>query len=185
MSLVFQRIFTRSRLAHGLLACAALMVLALAPNPARADFMVGIDVDGVEPFESGAAFGGGFGVRVGTQLHVPLLALTPELAFTYAQFGDDYGPTIYRGMIGGRVAIGEIIRVGLYGHIGLGRFALDLDGDDPSGTDVTYDVGIALDFTVLPILNLGVHAAYNSFGEDDDREAFEWMTTGAHVEFVF
>src|SRR6188508_2286843 len=106
MSLVFQRIFTTNRLSLGLLACAALTVFALAPTPARADFLVGIDVDGVEPFEDGAAFGGGFGVRLGTQFHVPLLALTPELAFTYAKFGDDYGPAIYRGMIGGRVAIG-------------------------------------------------------------------------------
>jgi hypothetical protein len=185
MSLVFQRMFTRNRLSHGLLACAALMVFWLAPNPARADILVGVDVDGVEPFEDGAAFGGGFGVRLGTQLHIPLLAITPELAFTYAKFGDDYGPAIYRGMIGGRVAIGEIIRIGIYGHIGLGRFALDLDDEDPSGTDVTYDVGLALDFTVIPFLNLGVHAAYNSFGEDDDRPVFEWLTTGAHVEFVF
>ena len=76
MSLVFQRIFTRNGLSLGLLASAARMLFALAPNPARADFMVGVDVDGVEPFESGAAFGGGFGVRLGAQLHVPLLALT-------------------------------------------------------------------------------------------------------------
>jgi len=185
MSLVIQRIFSRNRLSLGLLACAALMVFALAPNPARADFMVGVDVDGVEPFESGAAFGGGFGLRLGGQFHIPLLALTPELAFTYAKFGDDYGPTIYRGMIGGRVAIGEIIRVGVYGHIGLGRFELDVQGDDPSGSDVTYDVGLTLDLTLIPFLNLGVHAAYNSFGEDPEREAFEWLTTGAHVEFVF
>ena len=185
MTLVFQRSFTRNWLAHGLVACAALMLFALAPNPARADFMVGIDVDGVEPFEDGAAFGGGFGVRLGTQLHLPLLALTPELAFTYARFGDDYGPSIYRGMVGGRVAIGEIFRVGVYGHIGLGRFDLEVDDVDPSGSDVTYDVGLSLDLTVLPILNLGVHAAYNRFGEDDERDDFEWMTTGAHVEFVF
>ena len=185
MTLVLQRIFTRNRLFHGLLACAALTLFALAPNPARADFLVGLDVDGVEPFEDGAAFGGGFGVRLGAQLHVPLLALTPELAFTYAQFGDDYGPSIYRGMIGGRVAIGEIIRIGVYGHIGLGSFNLDLDDEDPSGSDVTYDLGLALDLTVIPILNLGVHAAYNRFGEDDDRDSFEWLTTGAHVELVF
>jgi hypothetical protein len=88
-------------------------------------------------------------------------------------------------MIGGRVAIGEILRIGLYGHIGLGSFNLDVDGPDPSGSDVTYDVGLTLDFTVIPFLNLGVHAAYNSFGEDEDREAFEWLTTGAHVELVF
>jgi hypothetical protein len=185
MSLVFQRTFTNHRLHHGLLACAALIALALVPNPARADFLVGVDVDGVEPFEDGAAFGGGFGLRLGAQFHVPLIALTPELAFTYAKFGDDYGPAIYRGMIGGRAAIGEIIRIGVYGHIGLGSFDVDVDDADPSGTDVTYDVGLALDFTLIPFLNLGVHAAYNSFGEDDQRDAFEWLTTGAHVEFVF
>jgi hypothetical protein len=185
MLLTFQRTFTKTWLPQCLLVCAALLAFSMAPTPARADILVGIDVDGVEPFNSDAAFGGGFAVRLGTQLHIPLLAITPELVFSYANFGEEYGPSIYRGMIGGRVAIGEIIRFGVYGHIGIGRFDLDVEGQSPSGSDVSYDLGLALDFTVIPFLNLGVHAAYNRFGESDDRDAFEWLTTGAHVEFVF
>jgi hypothetical protein len=185
MSWMSRSMSPRTWLSHGILACAALVVVAAAPNPARADILIGVDIEGVEPLDSPAEFGGGFAVRLGDQIHLPLIAITPELAFSYANFSEDYGPSIYRGTVGARLGIGEIIRPGIYAHIGLGRYELDLPGDNPSGTDVTYDVGLVLDFTVLPLLNLGVHAAYNRLGGDDVRDDFEWLTTGAHVELVF
>jgi hypothetical protein len=46
----------------------------------------------------------------------------------------------------------------------IGRFEIDvpaLSGIDLSRNAFTFDAGAFLDFTLLPILNLGVHAAYN------------------------
>jgi hypothetical protein len=185
MSLMFQRMFTKTWLPQCLSAAVALLVVALVPNPARADILIGVDLDAVEPLDSPAEFGGGFAVRLGDQLHLPAIAITPELAFSYAKFSEEYGPSIYRGMVGVRLGILELIRPGVYGHIGLGRYELDLPGEDPSGSDLTYDLGVVVDFTLLPLLNLGVHAAYNRLTGNDVRDDFEWLTFGVHAELVF
>ena len=165
---------------------AALGCIAASANSARADFMLGVDLDSVLPLQSRAEFGGGFAIRLGDQLHVPAVAFTPELAFSYDKFSKAYGPSVYRGVVGARLSIGELIRPGVYAHVGFGKYDLDIPGADPSGTAITYDAGLSLDFTLLPLLNLGVHGSYNVLlGDDEDRERFKWLTLGAHVELVF
>jgi hypothetical protein len=164
----------------------ALTVLIGSAAPARAETLIGVDIDYVLPVDSEVEFGGGFAVRLGQQLHLPMIAITPELAITYASFSEAYGPSIYRGVVGLRLGAGEIIRPGAFAHIGVGRFELDVPGrSDPTGSELTYDVGLVLDFTLLPILNFGVHGAYNRLAGDSRREPFEWLTLGAHAEVVF
>lgn len=161
-------------------------VLACSVSVARADIMVGADLDTVIPLESPAKTGGGFSIRIGDQLHLPMVAITPELAFNYASFSEVYGPKVYRGLVGLRLAVGEVIRPGIFAHVGFGRYDLEIPGAMPSGTALTYDGGISLDFTLLPLLNLGVHGAYNILaGDDGDRDRFRWLTVGAHLELVF
>lgn len=167
--------------------CAAVIVLVVSgySGVARADIMAGVDFDSVLPVKSEADFGGGFSVRLGDQLHLPAIALTPELIFSYADFSNAFGPTLYRGGVGARLSIGEIIRPGIYGHIGFGRYEPARPAVDPSGTDLTYDGGITLDFTLIPVLNLGVHGGYNVLVRDTRPDRFRWLTLGAHVELVF
>jgi hypothetical protein len=162
------------------LACAA---LASIPSSARADVQIGGDLDYVLPLESRAEMGAGFAIRLGWQLHLPLLVITPEAAFNYAGFSDTYGPAVYRTVAGLRVGVGEVFRLGAFAHGGLGHLSASVPGPDPTRTGFTYDLGIFFAFTLLPLLNLGVHAAYDQIPGTDDP-SFQWLTFGAHAELI-
>jgi hypothetical protein len=48
-------------------------------------------------------------------------------------------------------------------------------------------MGLALDFTLLPVVDLGAHASFAgvSGDPDEDLDAFTWFGVGGHVTFVF
>src|SRR5262245_34566923 len=134
-----------ARLALG----AALIALAAAPAPARAhddthdedhdrassgDLALAVDIDYALPIDVEALGddGGGFAIRAGWQLHVPLLVLTPEIGFAYHSFSGNGEPSLSRGFIGVRAGFGEIFRFVLFGHIGLCGLSADVVGPDPS-----------------------------------------------------
>ncbi len=92
---------------------------------------------------------------------------------------------MYRGIAGLRLGIGEIFRAGIFGHLGIGWFEIDFPDTDPSHTAFTYDAGIMLDFTLLALLNIGAHAAYNHINGGDNVSGFQWVSVGAHAALVF
>jgi hypothetical protein len=184
----------RTTLRWGLCAAAAVCGWALQPGSARADTTIAADLDLNVPIDSSFDAGGGFGIRLGQELHLPFIVLNPEIGFTYATLSDR-SPTIYRGIAGARVGFGELIRFGVLAHVGFGHLSQDVplipDDRDPSYVAFTFDGGLFLDFTALPLLNIGVHAIFNrlSASEDDELnvryEAVNWMQLGAHVALVF
>jgi hypothetical protein len=139
------------------------------------------DLDYAAPINSDVSSGGGFGARLGYQAHAPLVVVTPELAFTYTSFSGIGDPRVYRGLAGVRIGIFEIVRPGVFVHFGVGHLNTDLP--NLSHTDLSYDVGAFLDFTVLPLLNVGAHAAYNRI--TGDPLSLQWATVGGHVALVF
>jgi hypothetical protein len=161
-------------------AAAALLSVA---SPARADVQLGVDLDSAIPLESPADPGGGFAARLGYQLHLPMLALTPEAVFNYEGFTGTYGLGMYRGVAGLRLGAGEVFRLGAFGHLGIGHLSADVPGPDPTRTGVTYDLGIFFDFTLLPLINLGVHTSYDRM-PNGDGPAFHWLVFGAHLELI-
>ena len=181
------RLRSRARPAprHGLrtLGVSALAVLLWSASAAATTTVAG-DLDYAAPIDSTANSGWGFGIRLGQQLHLPLVVVNPELGFDYHSFSDDSSPRTYRGMAGLRVGIGEIFRVGPFAHIGVGRLSLS-GTPDLSHTAFTYDAGLFLDLTVLPLLDVGVHGAYNRIVSGDQGPAFQFATVGAHVALVF
>jgi hypothetical protein len=152
--------------------------------PARAKTVIGADLDYAHSAGSGIGSGAGFGIRLGQRLHVPLLALDPEIGFTYHDFNDGLEPTMYRGIAGLRLGVFEAIRPGVYGHLGVGRIDFDLV-PDASHTAFTYDFGVFLDFTVIPFFDIGMHAGYESIASGDRVDAVNWVTAGGHAMFVF
>jgi hypothetical protein len=184
------------RVAIGTLCAAIACGWLVAPPTARADTTIAGDLDIDVPVSTDyAKTGGGFGIRIGQELHLPLIAINPEVGFAYASFADHNsdlgysGPTIYRGIAGLRLGVGELFRIGVLAHVGLGYISVDVPAAlklaDPSHTAFTYDVGLFLDFTALPLLNIGVHAAYNRVAGKDNYEALQWMQLGAHAALVF
>lgn len=119
---------------------------------------------------------------MGQQLQLPLLVLTPELVFNYQTFAGGAETSVYRGLAGVRFGVGEILRPGVYAHLGYGS----MDSAYAESSDgLSYDAGAFLDFTLLPLLNIGAHAAYAGQALGGSEPAFDWVTVGLHAALVF
>jgi hypothetical protein len=143
---------------------------------------IGFDPDLAFPIDSPGNTGGGFVARLGYELRLPLIAATPELAFSYDGFGGDRGPSIYRGLAGIRVGFGEIFRIGPLAHIGYGHL---VPPHAPNADGFTWDIGGFVAFTLLPVLNIGVHVVYNSLAATDTSSTYKYLTTGLELGLVF
>ena len=172
-----------TRSANLVFATAAAMAFVTAfSSTATADVAIAVDVDYAAPIKLASVSPGyGFGVRVGTQLHAPFFVLTPEVGVARHALGGDGGPRLDRVIAGLRLGLGEILRPGVYGHVGHGALSAD---SVRSHSSLTYDFGGFLDFTVLPLVNLGVHAGYTQW-TGGDQSAFQFATAGAHAALVF
>lgn len=169
-----------------LLIAAALCAWTLQTSSAQASTTIGLDLDLHVPIEiNNVEAGGGFGIRLGQELHLPLVSINPEFGFTYASFSKGEPPTMYRGVAGGRIGFGELMRFGVLAHIGFGYVDWEPAPDDWSHTGLTYDAGAFFEITALPLLNIGVHATYNRIAAAEDQdETLHWMSLGAHLTLV-
>jgi hypothetical protein len=175
--------FRPLRVVNVALALAACASAWLAPSAASATELAA-DIEYDIPTTDGDLDSAlGFGLRLGWHLHLPALVVTPEIGYHHAAFGDDV--TLNRGFVGARVAIGEVFRVGAYAHVGVGNAAYHLPGPDEDVTDATYDVGGFIDFTLLPLLNVGFHAGYGHMKGGDDFDALGWVPVGVHAALIF
>lgn len=161
--------------------------LAMWPSTAAAQTTIGVDLsfnDAVDQANTDA--GAGIDVYFGPRLDLAILTLTTELSAGYHDFGGVAEPTVYRGLAGGRLGVGFVIRPSVFAHVGVGHLRYDeLIGSGRDGrTNFAGDLGLALDFTLLPLVDVGVQGSYNMVSGSDDEDAFEWLQAGAHVTFV-
>lgn len=173
------------RWAAGAVATAAALVAW--PQTAAAETVVGVDLSFNDSLVGeDAGNGAGVDLYFGPRLDLAILTLTTELSGGFHDFAGELEPTVYRGMAGGRLGIGVVIRPSVFAHIGVGHLRFDdLIGDGRnSRTNLAADVGAALDFTILPLVDLGIQGSYNTIAGDDNNEPFEWLQAGAHVTFV-
>jgi hypothetical protein len=162
---------------------ASLIALTTFPSAASAEVAAAFDLDYAAPINVDASAGFGFGIRLGKQMRVPpLLVATPELGFTYHSFSGE--PKVYRGIAGLRLGIGDTIRPGIFGHLGYGGRKMEIAGRSDTASSFTYDFGAFLDFTLLPLLDLGVHGAYTQW-TGGDQPSFQFATVGAHAALIF
>jgi len=169
----------------------ALALPLLAAPRAQAQVTLAVDLEADIPFDktqslnkdyldrdhvrliSGPAVAG----RLGYELPVPFLHVVPEVGFHYARYNN---AKAYRGFVGGRVGLGLILQFGAYAHVGLGK--IEYDGFAPAtDTTLNYDGGLYLDFTALPLVDIGVHAGVGRFENRSDRDPLQWLALGAHA----
>ncbi|MBW8885977.1 MAG: hypothetical protein JF612_14655 [Planctomycetia bacterium] len=81
--------------------------------------------------------------------------------------------------MGGRFAVGKIIEPSIFGHVGVGH----VQGFE-TRTAPIMDAGLALDFTLLPLIDLGVHGGYNVMLPRNDGSALKFFTLGAQAALV-
>jgi hypothetical protein len=123
--------------------------------------------------------GGGGAVRLGQEFDLFLVSLTPEMGGSYHAFGGNDETRLYAGFLGGRLAIGKIVEPSVFAHLGVGH----VSGFE-SRTAPLLDAGLAIDFTLLPLIDLGLHGAYNTMLPRDDGSSLEFLTLGAHAALV-
>jgi hypothetical protein len=177
---------TQLRLTRALLPFTAVVAAGLAllwPAEASAGPRVALDLDyagTIDEDDIGSGTGGA--LRFGYEVDLIAVSLTAEVGASYHTFTGDLDPSHYEGFVGARLAFGKIIEPSIFAHAGIGR--LNLDAVDVHDTGPEFDVGLALDLTVLPLLDVGVHAAYD-FQKLDSGDNFDWYRVGAHVALVF
>jgi hypothetical protein len=144
------------------------------------DTHIAVDFDFGSALDApGTKAGGGGALRLGQKFDLFLISLTPELGGSYHSFGGDDQTKIYSGFLGGRLGVGKIIEPSVFGHLGLGH----VDGLE-TRTAPILDAGLALDFTLLPLIDLGLHAGYNVMLPRNDGTALKFMTLGAQAALV-
>jgi hypothetical protein len=123
--------------------------------------------------------GGGGALRLGQEFDLLLISLTPELGGGYHAFGGNDETRLYSGFVGGRLAVGKIIEPSVFAHLGLAH----TNGLE-NRTAPIMDAGLAIDLTLLPLIDLGFHAGYNAMFPRDDGSALKFVTLGAQAALV-
>jgi hypothetical protein len=162
---------------------AALAVSVALPETAHAGSgsRLALDLDYANGVSEDSVSGGqGFAVRYGYKLDLLVLSVTPEVGGGAYWFGEPAEPRLLTGFVGGRAAFGKGVEPGIFAHIGYGS----MKAQDDSRGGTTLDAGVALDFTMLPFIDFGVHAAYDAFLIKDE-DAFDWFRVGAHAALAF
>ncbi len=161
---------------------------------AHSHLALGFDLEGAVPVNipqvngNSVQGGGGFKVRVGEQIHLPFLRITPEVGYGYEHLwandsdGTAYGWDMHRVLGGVRIGLGEILVPGVYGHLGYGwRDTGAADVGQANG--LAYDLGVALDLHIIPHLGIGAHAEYAGIQAQPDTP--QWLAFGLHADLVF
>jgi len=149
----------------------------------------------------------GGGVGLGYRFHVgPWLYIQPELTGQYMQFGfnsQDVGYDRAGTLAGGlRLGLGGIVQPNVFGHLGVGFMGYDCTASGCPGVANSanasvfemgplMDIGLGLDFRLIPGFTLGAQLAYNSVivpspaaGADADYAA-KWFSFGIKAGFEF
>lgn len=183
MTATSTKLATGLRFLCGLLGFAlayALLVLALPSRASAQSLRISGDLDWAGKLSGReATLGGGGGLRVGTQLDLVVATLIIEAGGSYHSFAGDDDVSVWRGLAGGEVRIGKVLEPGLFAHVGVGH----LSGFD-AFTAPAVDVGLALDLTIIPLVDIGIHVAYDALLGSSDHDGFSWGTAGLHAALV-
>lgn len=173
------------RLVPALLA-SALVLAATHQAHASSGTAIGVDLNYTNGInEPHVGSGTGFNVRLGYKLDLLVLQLTPEVGGGYHTFSGDLSPHLAQGIVGGRLQFGKILEPGLYAHLGYGHLSGSFEGVDHGHSGATADAGVTLDLTLLPLIDVGVHAGYNGMLKSGDYPAFDTYVLGLHGSIIF
>ena len=166
-------------------ACQVLAALGYSGAAAAADTMVGIDADGAIPTTGGNLLGGGggFGIRLGAQLHLPALRVAGEIGYGYEHLFANQAPsdwTTHRAFAGARLGVGELLVPFAFAHLGYGwRSTPD---SSYGGSGAAFDGGLGLDLN-LGFIAVGAHLGYAYI--DAQPMPPQWIIAGLDGAIVF
>lgn len=171
---------------HPRIATVALAVLAgfsYAREAHAGGTEIGVDADGAVPVNTNLLNGGGgFGVRLGEEFHVPLLRLTPEVGYGYMHLFASHAPSDWttNRVVGGlRLGVGELLVPFAFAHVGYGW--RNTPDNSFGGNGVAVDAGAGLDLN-LGIVSVGLHAGYATI--DAQPASPQWVILGIDAALV-
>ncbi len=132
--------------------------------------------------------GEGIGVDIylGKRFDLKVLTLDAELSGGVQALSGEPELRAQRLVAGGRVGLGAVIRPIAFAHLGVGQVSYEPPvGSRLTRSGLAADVGVGLDFTLLPLLDIGVHASYNVIELRDRDDAFKSVVAGGHLTLVF
>jgi hypothetical protein len=141
-----------------------------------------VDINYAEPIlpeDSRVGYGGQ--LRFGPRLDLKILTLDSEIVAGAHFFDGASSPNAYQGMLGPRLGLLWGIRPSVFGHLGLGHVAFP---DTQDRTNLAGDLGLALDLTFLPVVDIGAHGSWNFIAGNSEWEGHQFVTLGAHVTFL-
>lgn len=162
---------------------AVVLAIWLPARSAHADLELGADLGAAYSLDGDrSTSGGSVGLRLGNRVSLPLLMLAAELRGGLESYGGDRGTDVYTGMGGLRLGMGEVLRTSVFVHAGVGQVVHEATLLLPreKETGLALDAGAALEITLLPLIDLGVHAAYGAV----DAAGFDWIRAGVHATIV-
>lgn len=155
----------------------------LTTHDARADLELGADLDVVHSLEGARSeSGGGIALRLGRRVRLPGLLVAAELKGGLDTYGGDRSTSVYTGLAGMRLGVGELFRSSIFGHLGVGQVNRDRYLSEPARNQLGLagDIGVAFELTLLPLIDLGVHAAYGGVPSAN----FDAVRAGIHATLV-
>ncbi len=159
-------------------------VFWLTPE-AGAAVPVSFDVNYAEPIEfDGASHGWGGQFRFGPRLDLKVLTLDSEVVAGGVGFFDGNGSSAgqsYHGMLGPRLGLLWGVRPSIYSHLGIGHTVFEAAENQ---TSLAGDLGLALDLTFFPFVDVGAQAAWNFVAGDQSAPTTQYLTAGLHLTFV-
>lgn len=158
----------------------ALTTLTFAPSRAHAGPKLGVEADFALPVSTpGASAGAGGAARFGYDLGLGVVHVMPEVGAGFHKFSGAANPSVFRGFVGARAGFGVLLRLDGFAHLGYGSIA----AAGGSAGSPLLDLGLAVDFTLIPRLELGFHTSYNTTLGDATK--LKWLGLGVHLTLAF
>lgn len=168
---------------RALLVIGTILVLWLPAGSAHADLELGADLGAVYSLDGDrSTSGGSMGLRLGNRVKLPMLMVAAEVRGGLDAYGGDRSTDVYTGMGGLRLGVGEVLRTSIFVHAGVGHVVHEATLLLPEATRTGFavDGGASLELTLLPLIDLGIHAAYGAI----DAAGFDWIRAGVHATIV-
>jgi hypothetical protein len=139
--------------------------------------------------------GGGLGLGYRFMFPGSYVYLQPEITGSYMRFGFNSNEVgyDYAGILNGglRLGLGGIVQPSVFGHVGVGFLGFNVSPHESDGQlGPELDVGLGLDFRLVPGFTLGAQVAYNTvvvpsatIAEAD--YAAKWFSFGLKAGFQF
>jgi hypothetical protein len=169
------------RVIGGLAATLCAMSIAAMPSRAEASLTLAAEAGPaivLSPRGPDSNIGFNAAGRIGYRLGLPLLKLTPEVKIAVDTLPLGTDTRGLRAMVGARVTLGEILSPVAFAHFGFGSLRPAI-GETATGS--AFDIGAGLDFTLLPLIDIGAFISYNRI---DVGPRTHWMVIGAQATLV-